>query len=36
VTWADLFARADRYDATEADVTDALRRRRGTDADDGA
>jgi hypothetical protein len=28
VTWADLFARGDRYDRTEADVVDALRRRR--------
>jgi hypothetical protein len=28
VTWADLFARADRYDRTEADVTDALARHR--------
>jgi hypothetical protein len=33
VSWADLFARAERYDRTEADVTDALRRHR-EDADD--
>jgi len=32
MTWADLFARADRYDSTEADVTDALDQHR-TDAD---
>jgi hypothetical protein len=31
VTWADLFARADRYDRTEADVIDALRRHRADD-----
>jgi hypothetical protein len=31
VTWADLFARADRYDATETDVIDALRRHRDDD-----
>jgi len=34
VTWADLFARADRYDRTEADVSDALRRHRADDDDD--
>lgn len=34
MTWADLFARAERYDRTEADVIDALRRHRGGDADD--
>jgi len=34
VTWADLFERAERYDRTEADVTDALRRHRAADADD--
>jgi hypothetical protein len=33
VTWADLFARGDSYDRTEADVIDALRRRRGDDAE---
>jgi hypothetical protein len=33
VTWADLFERAERYDRTEADVIDTLRRRRETDAD---
>ncbi|GAB3324197.1 hypothetical protein GCM10027355_25380 [Haloplanus salinarum] len=33
VTWDDLFARAERYDRTEADVLDALRRTRD-DADD--
>jgi hypothetical protein len=33
VTWADLFARAERYDCSEADVTDALRRHRTDDAD---
>jgi hypothetical protein len=27
-TWADLFARANRYDRTEADVTDALAHHR--------
>jgi hypothetical protein len=32
VTWVDLFARAERYDRTEADVIDALRRHRD-DAD---
>jgi hypothetical protein len=32
-TWDDLFARADDYDRTEADVIDALRRHR-TAADD--
>ncbi len=31
VTWADIFARAERYDRTEADVIDALRRRRDGD-----
>ena len=34
MTWADLFARADRYDRTETDVIDALRRRRAGDDDD--
>jgi hypothetical protein len=34
MTWADLFARADRYDWTEGDVTDALRRHRADDDDD--
>jgi hypothetical protein len=33
VTWADLFARAERYDRTEADVIDALRRHRDDDRD---
>jgi len=33
VTWADLFERAERYDPTEADVSDALRRHRGADDD---
>jgi hypothetical protein len=33
VTWADLFERAARYDATESDVTDALRRHREGDDD---
>jgi hypothetical protein len=32
MTWADLFARAERYDRTEADVIDALRQHRD-DAD---
>ena len=32
-TWADLFDRAEDYDATETAVTDALRRHRGEDAD---
>jgi hypothetical protein len=30
-TWADLFARADRYDRTEDDVIDALAERRDDD-----
>lgn len=34
VTWADLFARADRYGRAEADVIDALRRHRADDGDD--
>ncbi len=34
MTWADLFARADRYDRTEEDVTDTLRRHRADDDDD--
>jgi hypothetical protein len=34
VTWADLFARADRYDRTEADVIEALRRHREPDDHD--
>ena len=34
MTWADLFARADRYDRTETDVIDALRSRRAGDDDD--
>ena len=34
MTWADLFTRADRYDRTETDVIDALRRRRAGDDDD--
>jgi len=34
VTWDDLFGRAERYDRTEADILDALRRTRGDDADD--
>lgn len=34
VTWDDLFDRAERYDRTEADILDALRRARGDDADD--
>jgi len=33
VTWADLFERAERYDATASDVTDALRRHREGDDD---
>lgn len=33
VTWADLFERAERYDPTESDVTDTLRRHRADDAD---
>jgi hypothetical protein len=33
-TWDDLFARADDYDRTEADVIDALRRRRAGADDD--
>jgi len=32
MTWGDLFTRAERYDRTEADVIDTLRRHRD-DAD---
>jgi hypothetical protein len=28
MTWADLFERAETYDVTEADIIDALERRR--------
>jgi hypothetical protein len=33
VTWADLFARAGRYDRTEADVIETFRRHRADDDD---